>query len=302
VTRRFYLARAPRPSPGRAKDRRSRPSPIGLLEAEVASHRHEVRDDAPAPSALPTLARRAERTRPRVRRICAIAYAERASPVLDLNGALLPPLRAALIGRRGPSSATTYSDGSELQAAISRRRSVASAESTISRRSRHYARQHPTRRAPTAEQRARHQPPRSPRPLRSRRAPRVQGGVVPLCRDLAGCGARSLRLWHSSSRTLPLPHAPRRAGRGKRQAHGRRRLGVSPGPPRDLRRSTKRACRARSRAPPGALRRDGRSQLRSRARQGRVAAVRCGSTPGPAPRPIARACRLVRLGEHEQLG
>ena len=37
---------------------------------------------------------------------------------------------------RGPSRATTYSAGSELHAAISRRRSVASAESTISRRSR----------------------------------------------------------------------------------------------------------------------------------------------------------------------
>ena len=48
------------------------PSAIGPLETEVASYRYKVRDDAPAPSAFPTLARRAERTRPRARRICAI--------------------------------------------------------------------------------------------------------------------------------------------------------------------------------------------------------------------------------------
>ena len=195
MTRRFYLSRAPRPSPGRARDRRSRPehdrSPRGRdhVVPPRGSRRRagavgppnprsagQARGSTRSASLSHRLGQRSVAS-PRSRRCPAATVAR------DLNRS-----GGVQAGRRRTRMAPSPT---------SRSRGVA-AWRARNRRSRggrgHCARQHPERRAPTVERRARHQPPRSPRPLWSRRAPREQGGGRRPCSDLAGCGARPLRL------------------------------------------------------------------------------------------------------------
>ena len=172
VTRHFCLARAPRPSPDRAKDRRSRPehdrSPRdrGSVAPPRGSRRHAGAVGPPSP-------RSASRAQASMRsgETAPSRYAKRASPS-SISTVPCCHLTAAWIGRAGPKQ------GDDILGWMGapRRDLGGAAWRGRNRRSRggrgHCARQHPERRALTAAWRARRRPPRSARRLRSRRAPR----------------------------------------------------------------------------------------------------------------------------------
>ena len=137
VTRRFYLERAPRPSPGRAKDRRSRPehdrSPRD--RGRVAPPRGSRRRAGAFGPPNPRSARRAHASR----RSVSLSHRLRQASVASPRSRRCPAATVARgLDRSGGVQArrrhTRVAPSSTL--AISRRRSVASAESTISRRSR----------------------------------------------------------------------------------------------------------------------------------------------------------------------
>jgi len=194
VTRRFYLARAPRSSPGRAKDRRSRPehdrSPRdqGRVAPIRGLRRRAGAFGPPNPRSVGRAhaSRRSASSSHRMRRRSVASPRSQRCPAATVARGLRRS-GGVQAGRRhtrlAPSSTPLSRDGVAWRARNRRSRGGRG----------HCARQNREGRALTAERRARHRPPRSLRPLRSRRAPRLQGGVARLCSDLVGCGARRLR-------------------------------------------------------------------------------------------------------------